>query len=90
MQGDAAEERQADQTGLFQAGAPAGGASRPAILMTLAGRFERSGKREAAARCYLQIIERFPNSPQAAAAARQLAHTSAAACAGLTCQEPSP
>ena len=46
--------------------------SRAALLMTVADRFERSGKREAAERCYLQIIERFADSPQAQEAARRL------------------
>lgn len=89
-QGDAARERPADQAGLVASGIRASAASRPAILLTLAGRFECSGKREAAARCYLQIVERFPNSPQAAAASRWLAHAPASAFTGPTCQEPSP
>jgi len=61
------------RTRLFQERNPAEGVSRPAILMTVADRFERTGKREAAERCYVQIVERFPDSPQAKEAAQRLA-----------------
>ena len=40
--------------------------------MKVADRFERSGKREAADRCYLEITERFARSPQAAEAGCRL------------------
>ncbi len=61
------------RTQLFQEQDPVDAVSRPAILMTVADRFERSGKREAAERCYVQVVERFPDSPQAKEAARRLA-----------------
>jgi hypothetical protein len=69
--GDLLEDGTTDRTGLFASGT-ADAVSRPALLMTVADRFEREGKREAAERCYLQITQRFANSPQAAVATRRL------------------
>jgi hypothetical protein len=70
--GDAADDGSAIRSSLFASSTAADAASRPAILMTVAERFERAGKREAAERCYLTITERFAGSPQAAEAARRL------------------
>jgi hypothetical protein len=61
------------RTRLFEKKNAADEVSRPALLMTVADKFEQSGKREAAERCYLQITQRFPESPQAIEAARRLA-----------------
>jgi hypothetical protein len=61
-----------DRTRLFENTSAADTVSRAALLMTVADKFERSGKREAAERCYLQITQRFGDSPQAPEAARRL------------------
>jgi hypothetical protein len=71
-QGDAPDDGSVNRTGLFASGTAADASSRPAILMTLAERFEREGKRGAAERCYITITERFADSPQAMEAARRL------------------
>jgi hypothetical protein len=64
-----------DRTRLFEPTNAPDPVSRAALLMTVADTLERSGKREAAERCYLQITERFANSPQAEEAGRRLAAT---------------
>jgi hypothetical protein len=61
-----------NRTSLFPTETAGDSVSRAALLMRVADRFERSGKREAADRCYLEITERFANSPQAEEAARRL------------------
>jgi hypothetical protein len=60
------------RTRLFEPNNTAEPVSRAALLMTVADKFERSGKREAAERCYLQITQRFADSPQAQEAAQRL------------------
>jgi hypothetical protein len=70
--GSDAQPESRERTRLFQEASTADPVSRPALLMSIADRFERSGKREAAERCYLQIKQRFPQSPQANEAARRL------------------
>jgi hypothetical protein len=64
-----------DRTRLFEPNDAADPVSRPALLMTIADKLEREGKREAAERCYLQITERFGDSPQADEAGRRLSAT---------------
>jgi hypothetical protein len=66
-------QRDSDRTRLFEPITMADSVSRAALLMTVADKLERSGKREAAERCYVQITERFADSPQAEAAGRRLA-----------------
>jgi hypothetical protein len=61
---------------LFEPNDAGGSVSRPALLMTVADKLERSGKREAAERCYRQIAERFGDSPQAKEAGRRLSTAS--------------
>ena len=61
-----------NRTRLFETGDPADPVSRAALLMNVADKLERSGKREAAERCYVEITERFADSPQAAEAARRI------------------
>ena len=62
-----------NRTSLFEHESAADEVSRPALLMKVADRFEQSGKREAAERCYCQITDQFPQSPQAREAAHRLA-----------------
>jgi hypothetical protein len=61
-----------NRTRLFEPNDAADPVSRAALLMTVADKLERSGKREAAERCYLQITQRFADSPQAQEAAQRL------------------
>ena len=61
------------RTQLFEHDDTAEAVSRPALLMSVAEEFEQSGKRQAAKRCYVQITQRFPESPQAREAAGRLA-----------------
>jgi hypothetical protein len=61
-----------NRTRLFERNDAADPVSRAALLMTVADKLERSGKREAAERCYLQITQRFAGSPQAQEAAQRL------------------
>jgi hypothetical protein len=61
------------RTRLFEDNNAGEAVSRAALLMTVADQFEQSGKREAADRCYVQITERFADSPQAREASRRLA-----------------
>jgi hypothetical protein len=61
-----------NRTRLFEPNDAADPVSRAALLLTVAAKLERSGKREAADRCYLQITQRFAGSPQAQEAARRL------------------
>ncbi len=63
------------RTRLFEPNDAADPVSRAALLMTVADKLERTGKREAAERCYLQITQRFTDSPQAEEAGRRLAAT---------------
>jgi hypothetical protein len=62
-----------DRTTLFESKPGDGPVSRAALQLKLAVELERSGKREAAERCYQQIIERFADSPPARQAAERLA-----------------
>jgi hypothetical protein len=66
------QEDQRDRTRLFESKLAADAVSRAALLMTVADKFERSGKKEAAERSYMQIIQQFADSPQAQEAARRL------------------
>jgi hypothetical protein len=66
------EDEPRNRTSLFPTETSGDAVSRAALLMRVADRFERSGKREAADRCYREIAERFGNSPQAGEAARRL------------------
>jgi hypothetical protein len=70
--GSQAQDEHGDRTRLFETGNSADAVSRAALLMNVADKFERSGKREAAERCYLQITQRFADSPQAQEAAQRL------------------
>jgi hypothetical protein len=70
--GDRAADGRTNRTGLLATRNVADGVSRASLLMTVADGFEQAGKREAAARCYQQITQRFADSPQAAEAARRL------------------
>jgi hypothetical protein len=72
-QGSKPQEDHRNRTRLFETSGPTDPVSRAALLMTVADKLERSGKREAAERCYLQITERFADSPQAREAGRRLA-----------------
>ncbi len=64
-----------NRTRLFEPNKANDPVSRAALLMTVADKLERSGKREAAERCYEQITERFADSPQAREAALRLSGT---------------
>jgi hypothetical protein len=66
------QEDRRDRTRLFESNNAADTVSRAALLMTVADKFERSGKREAAERTYLQILQQFADSPQAREAARRV------------------
>jgi hypothetical protein len=66
-------QNHSNRTRLFEPNNAADPVSRAALLMTVADTLERSGKREAAERCYLQITQRFGDSPQAEEAGRRLA-----------------
>jgi hypothetical protein len=74
-QGAQAEGCHSNRTRLFEDSKRDDRVSRAALLMIVADAFERSGKREAAERCYLQITQRFADSSQAREAARRLAST---------------
>jgi hypothetical protein len=60
------------RTKLFQADRQADTVSRAALLMSVAEKLERAGKKDAAKRCYQQIVQRFGHSHQANEAARRL------------------
>jgi hypothetical protein len=60
-----------DRTRLFETSTAADAVSRASLLLTVADRFERTGKREAAERCYAQITQRFAGSPEAREVARR-------------------
>ena len=60
------------RTRLFEAGSPSEPVSRASILMTVASRFETSGRMNAAAKIYHQVLERFPNAAEAQDAAHRL------------------
>jgi hypothetical protein len=60
------------RTGLFARSVNDESVSRAALLMKVADAFERSGKREAADRCYLEIAQRFTCAPEVSEAARRL------------------
>jgi hypothetical protein len=62
-----------DRTRLFEAADPTEKVSRASLLLKIADKLERSGKREAAEECYRQIVQRFADSPEAAHAAQRLA-----------------
>jgi hypothetical protein len=64
--------RQRSRTRLFGAGSPSEPVSRASILMTVASQFEASGRMNAAAQIYHQVLERFPDSAEAQDAARRL------------------
>jgi hypothetical protein len=70
--GDLASTRKRERTRLFEAKSQSDPISRAALLLRVADKLELSGKREAARRCYRQIIQRFADSPQARDAARRL------------------
>jgi hypothetical protein len=70
--GDQPPARNRNRTRLFEANAQSDPVSRAALLLSVADKLELSGKREAARRCYRQIIQRFADSPQARDAARRL------------------
>ena len=76
-QGSEPARSQSNRTRLFEPNDATDPVSRAALLMIVADKLERSGKREAAERCYVQITERFADSPEACEAARRL---SAATC----------
>jgi hypothetical protein len=61
-----------NRTALFERNHSVDPVSRAALIMTVADTLERSGKREAAERCYVQITERFAGSPEAPEAERRL------------------
>jgi hypothetical protein len=73
LKGMGAEPEHRHRTRLFEGENAAEAVSRAALLMTVADKFERTGKRDAAVRCYRQIQERFPDSPEASDAVSRLA-----------------
>ena len=70
--GDEVITSHGDRTALFESNSGDGPVSRAALLLNVAIKLERSGKREAAERSYRQIIERFADSPPAREAAQRL------------------
>jgi hypothetical protein len=60
------------RTRLFESITQSQTISRAALLLSVADKLEQSGKKEAAERCYRQIMQRFPDSPQAIEACRRL------------------
>jgi hypothetical protein len=67
-----------DRTRLFEATDSTGTVSRASLLLTVADNLERTGKKEAAGRCYRQIVQRFADSPEAEHAAQRLASMASA------------
>ncbi len=74
--GDEPRHELGSRTALFAGSPAAGPVSRAALLMRVARKFEQSGKRRAAGRCYEQVAERFADTPEAAIAARELSSVS--------------
>jgi len=70
--GDEPPARGTARTQLFESITQSQTVSRAALLLTMADKLEQSGKKEAAERCYRQIMQRFPDSPQAVEAGRRL------------------
>jgi hypothetical protein len=64
--------RQRSRTRLFEAKSSSKSVSRASILLTVASRFEASGRMDAAAKIYHQVLERFPNAAEAQDAAHRL------------------
>jgi hypothetical protein len=60
------------RTRLFEASSASEPVSRASILLNVASRFEASGRMDAAAKVYHQILERFPNAAEARDAAHRL------------------
>ncbi len=63
---------QTSRTRLFEASSPSEPVSRASILLAVASRFEASGRMDAAAKIYHQVLERFPNAAEAQDAAHRL------------------
>ncbi len=64
--------RQRARTRLFETKSPSERVSRASILLTVASQFEASGRMDAAATVYHQILERFPDADEARNAAHWL------------------
>jgi hypothetical protein len=60
------------QASLFGAAPRAEPVSRASLLLNVAENLERSGKREAARRCYRQIVQQFSDTEEARQAAERL------------------
>jgi hypothetical protein len=57
---------------LFEASSPSDPVSRASLLLTVASKLEKSGRMEAAARVYHQILKDFARTAQARDAAHRL------------------
>jgi hypothetical protein len=60
------------RTQLFESSSATDPVSRAALLLTVGDKLAQAGKKEAAQRCYRQILERFGGTPEAQDAARRL------------------
>jgi hypothetical protein len=60
------------RTRLFESSSATESVSRPALLLSVGDKLARSGKNEAARRCYQQIIERFAGAREAQDASMRL------------------
>ncbi len=60
------------RTQLFESSSPNDPVSRAALLLIVGNKLAQAGKRQAAERCYRQILERFADAPEARQASRQL------------------
>jgi hypothetical protein len=60
------------RTQLFESSSATDPVSRAALLLTVGDKLAEAGKKEAAQRCYRQILERFAGAPEAQDAAERL------------------
>jgi len=60
------------RTQLFESSSATDPVSRAALLLTVGDKLAEAGKKEAAQRCYRQILERFAGTPEAQDAAQRL------------------
>jgi hypothetical protein len=72
---DAPADVKTDRTRLFETYSQSDPLSRASLLLNVAEKLERSGKRQAAERCYRQIAQRFADSPEAKVATVRLVST---------------
>jgi hypothetical protein len=60
------------RTQLFESSSATDPVSRAALLLTVGDKLAEAGKKEAAQRCYQQVLERFAGTPEAQDAAQRL------------------